>query len=728
MTIFNGIALIKVVEARDLRPTEWSKRFATNSKETALLDVYVNVDCDENHIGETLTRPKTSMPVWNENYETEVHDGHELEFTVFHDCALPPDDFVANCRIQFEDLKIGTKNDVWIDLEPHGKLHLLIELRGSLSEEVPKNNVGKGERVFRERTDAFNSRLRRGAMRRKIHEVTGHKFLALFLRQPTFCAHCKDFIWGIGKQGYQCQICTVVVHKRCHEQVIWKCPGSRINAIDELQTEAAKQGLGRFNINMPHRFTVHSYKRPTFCDHCGSMLYGLINQGLQCSVCKLNVHKRCQRNVANNCGINAKQMALELAQLGLTGDKMSIRCKKKPSIMSEDVCNEPNALLASALPTTTSMTQIVFKADIEKDEISQDQISDRKSSDNSTISSKTTAVTINDFTFIKVLGKGSFGKVMLAEHKSTDEIYAVKILKKDVILQDDDVECTMCEKRILSLAAKHPFLTAIHSCFQTIDRLFFVMEYVNGGDLMFQIQRARKFDEPRARFYAAEVTCALQFLHRNAVIYRDLKLDNILLDAEGHCRLADFGMCKEGITNSKLTSTFCGTPDYIAPEILEEMEYGVSVDWWALGVFMYEMMAGQPPFEADNEDELFEAILHDDVLYPIWLSKEAVNILKALMTKNPLKRLGCMQSQDGEDAIRSHPFFWDIDWEALETRRVKPPFKPKIKSKRDTSNFDTDFTKEEPILTPTEPAVFRTINQEEFHNFSFVNPDFTLNY
>ena len=184
-------------------------------------------------------------------------------------------------------------------------------------------------------------------------------------------------------------------------------------------------------------------------------------------------------------------------------------------------------------------------------------------------------------------------------------------------------------------------------------------------------------------------------------------MDNILLDSEGHCKIADFGMCKEGIVDNVTTNTFCGTPDYIAPEILQELPYGATVDWWALGVLMYEMMAGQPPFEADNEDDLFESILHDDVLYPVWLSKEAVSILKGVrssndrirhsiaifsklnfffclalkfMTKNPARRLGCVVSQGVEAAIRIHPFFKEIDWEALESRKVKPPFRPKIVS------------------------------------------------
>ncbi|XP_023215923.1 calcium-independent protein kinase C-like isoform X4 [Centruroides sculpturatus] len=739
MPNFTGTVKLKICEAVDLRPTEFSTRHANvvGKQQQMLIDPYVSIDVDEIHIDRSSTKQKTSKPIWNEYFTSEVHNAQLLGLTVFHDAAIPPDDFVANCTISFDELVNSAKEtgnaeaDIWIDLEPGGKLHVVIELQS-------QENASQKPKVFKER-QGLNRR--RGAMRRRVHQVNSHKFMATILRQPTFCSHCREFIWGLGKQGYQCQVCTCVVHKRCHEFVVTKCPGSRDTTADEFTAGS------RFNINMPHRFTVHNYKRPTFCDHCGSMLYGLFRQGLQCESCSMNVHKRCQKNVANNCGINPKQMAEILSVMGISGDKLS-RKKKKTSISES-----PNKLSqvtersrTSPLPSTTDpqpdLTSPHLETGTDKSNqmalripgitLSSDQNRDKSHTtigvhmddDHYNYESRPNRLGLEDFTFIKVLGKGSFGKVMLAEKKGTEDVYAVKVLKKDVILQDDDVDCTMTEKRILTLSAKHPFLTAIHCCFQTEDRLFFVMEYVNGGDLMFQIQKARKFDEPRARFYAAEVTLALMFLHRNGVIYRDLKLDNILLDSEGHCKIADFGMCKENIINGATTTTFCGTPDYIAPEILQELEYGPSVDWWALGVLMYEMMAGQPPFEADNEDDLFESILHDEVLYPVWLSKEAVSILKGFMTKNPAKRLGCIASQNGEQTILNHSFFKDMDWDALEARKVKPPFKPKIKTKRDVNNFDSDFTKEEPVLTPVNPEVLRNINQDEFAGFSFVNEDF----
>lgn len=734
MVYFNGSIKLKICEAADLKPTNFSTRFVQMgpSKAPPILDPYINIDIDEVFVARTSTKAKTMKPVWNEDFTTEVHNGQNVNLTVFHDSTIPPDEFVAICTISFDDIK--DKADIWVDLEPSGKVRVVIELSGSSSEEAIDTSgsavtmpakAEKKEKVFKEK-EGFR---RRGAMRRRVHQVNGHKFMAMFFPQPTFCSLCKDFMWGLCKQGYQCQVCTCVVHKRCHQHVVTKCPGSK-----EVENEVSGT---RFNINVPHRFNVHNYKRPTFCDHCGSLLYGLLKQGLQCDVCKMNIHKRCQRNVANNCGTNTRDMAQILQDMGITWDKINpSRRSKKPSIPGSESPNKS----AGVAHTRSYSSPIPIPPDQEGEEGSQcnpigekellghatnDHAGSRARSPSAERARSSDRFGLQHFNFIKVLGKGSFGKVMLAERKGTEDVFAVKVLKKDVIIQDDDVECTMTEKRILALSAKHPFLTALYCSFQTKERLYFVMEYVNGGDLMFQIQRARKFDEPRARFYAAEVTLALMFLHRHGIIYRDLKLDNILLDAEGHCKIADFGMCKEGMTESKLTQTFCGTPDYIAPEILQELEYDASVDWWALGVLMYEMMAGQPPFEADNEDDLFESILHDDVLYPVWLSKEAVSILKGFMTKNPAKRLGCVKSQGAEKAIFVHSFFHQkIDWEALEQRKVKPPFKPKIKSKVDANNFDRDFTSEEPVLTPVDPAVVKAINQEEFAGFSFVNPDY----
>ncbi|GFO42752.1 protein kinase c [Plakobranchus ocellatus] len=583
------------------------------------------------------------------------------------------------------------KREKCLDLTPKGRLQIQVRF-------YPENNEEDNEMIIAQKPQF----VRRGAMKQqKVHEVKGHQFIAKFFRSPTYCSFCTEFLWGLNKQGYQCQICNCAVHKKCHDKILGKCPG---NAKDSRETMMLTE---RFNINVPHRFKVNNYMSPTFCDHCGSMLFGLFRQGLKCEVCGINCHKKCKHFMPNLCGINQKLLAEALQQVRIS--------------------TIPNRSKVSPQSTRGSQGEPVEGE--EEEEESDDDSSYQQVWDVDEVPTSlpvappppTRRFRPEEFTFLRVLGKGSFGKVMLAELKENGKFFAIKALRKDIVLEDDDVECTMIEQRVLAIGCKHPFLTHLHSTFQNKSHLFFVMEYLNGGDLMFHIQLSGKFEFQRAQFYAAEITCGLQFLHRNGIIYRDLKLDNVMLDKDGHIKIADFGMCKEKIFGENKASTFCGTPDYIAPEIIKGHKYNASVDWWSFGVLLYEMLIGQSPFHGDDEDDLFHSILHDTPRYPHSTPREASTMMSLLFERNPHDRLGMPTCPAGP--ISSQPFFRNIDWEKLEARQLPPPFKPKIKNASDSSNFDSDFTAEKAQLTPPDSALLKTMNQHVFKHFSFTSQE-----
>ncbi|KAF7249858.1 Protein kinase C delta type [Varanus komodoensis] len=635
--------------------------------------------------GKTLIQKKPTMyPDWKSSFDAHIYEGRVIQIVLMKAAEEPLSEVTVGVSVLAERCKKGNgKAEFWLDLQPQGKV--LMAVQYFLEDGDCKQSLREDEG-----TVTIN---RRGAIKQaKIHHIKNHEFIATFFGQPTFCSVCKEFVWGLNKQGYRCRQCNAAIHKKCIDKIIGRCTGTAANSRD---TKFQKE---RFHIDMPHRFKVYNYMSPTFCDHCGSLLWGLVKQGLKCEECAMNVHHKCQKKVANLCGINQKLLAEALNQVSQRSNRKS----------------DPGSLENVGIYQDFDKKHKPYVGDV-ADSSEYDKLWEGRSL---TRPSSRRKFNMDSFIFHKVLGKGSFGKVLLAELKGKNEFFAVKALKKDVVLIDDDVECTMVEKRVLALAWENPFLTHLYCTFQTKDHLFFVMEFLNGGDLMFHIQDKGRFDLFRATFYGAEILCGLQFLHSKGIIYRDLKLDNVMLDKEGHIKIADFGMCKENVFGENKATTFCGTPDYIAPEILQGMKYTFSVDWWSFGVLLYEMLIGQSPFHGDDEDELFESIRVDTPHYPRWITKESKDILEKLFERDPAKRLGITGS------IRDHPFFKAINWTALEKREMEPPFKPKVKSANDYSNFDREFLSEKPRLSYSDKNLIDSMDQTAFAGFSFINPKF----
>uniref|UniRef100_A0A8C8D5Q4 Protein kinase C n=1 Tax=Oncorhynchus tshawytscha TaxID=74940 RepID=A0A8C8D5Q4_ONCTS len=623
--------------------------------------------------GKTLVQKKPTMfPAWKASFDAHIYEGRVLQVLLMKTAEEPLAEVTVGMSVLAERCKKANGHaEFWVDLQPSGKVMMAVQY--FLEGPPTKEEVG-GPTINR----------RRGAIKQaKIHEVKCHEFIATFFRQPTFCSVCREFVWGLNKQGYKCRQCNAAIHKKCIDKIIGRCTGTAANSRDTVFQKE------RFKIDMPHRFKNHNYMSPTFCDHCGSLLWGLVRQGLKCEDCAMNVHHKCQDKVANLCGINQKLLAEALTQV---------------SQVSEGADSDPD---------------IGVYQEVNRNSTTGLDVNDGHPYGRLWKGSSPHPPSHN-FVFHKVLGKGSFGKVLLAELKGQGEWFAVKALKKDVVLMDDDVECTMVEKRVLALAWDNPFLTHLYSTFQSKEHLFFVMEYLNGGDLMFHIQEKGRFDLYRATFYSAEIICGLQFLHSKGIIYRDLKLDNVMLDHSGHVKIADFGMCKENVFGESLATTFCGTPDYIAPEILLGQKYSFSVDWWSFGVLLYEMLIGQSPFHGDDEDELFESIRMDTPHYPRWITKETKDLMEKLFERDSTRRLGIV------DNIRVHPFFKTISWPALERREVEPPFRPKVKAPNDCSNFDREFLSEKPCLSHGDKNFMDSMDQSAFAGFSFINPEMEL--
>ena len=296
-------------------------------------------------------------------------------------------------------------------------------------------------------------------------------------------------------------------------------------------------------------------------------------------------------------------------------------------------------------------------------------LSKNEKNENSDIKENKEKIGPSNFICLALLGQGSFGEVYLVNKKYTNEYYAMKVLDKKKIEQQNIFKYAMTERNVLSII-NFPFIVKLNYAFQTKEKLFLLLDYCPGGDLSKQLLIQTRFSEPKAKFYICEITLAIGELHKHDIIFRDLKPDNIVIDQEGHAMLTDFGLSKEGVDDKRIAKSFCGSVAYLAPEMLNRTGHGKAVDWYLLGVVFFEMLVGLPPYFSNNQEQIFKNIDNAELIIPNFISKKGQNLIRSLLIKNPLERLG--SKNDVED-IKNHPYFDDIDWNKIYNREYMPP-------------------------------------------------------
>lgn len=669
-----------------------------------------NMDGDSIHIAQgKIDTPKS----------VRVHDSlSDLKPSPYH----PPSTSKPNQGSHICDIyrSIDTLEG-WLPVEPEGNAFIRVQahrLEAKERIEVPKM-------------------LRRQKQVRKVVLHIGHNFVPTPSYHVRKCTICKEFL--IGNIGYECVACKLCCHKKCKDEIFSACV-SRLNspsygANGELRKTEELYSWHRIR----HRFERYFVLSANWCGHCGCMMAIGRKASLKCPTCSIIIHTSCEPMVSNLCGLSAQ--FIRDAQIAMTAShkKSGVQLKSKstdavpaldlhppatgeqllgktPSIMSATAQVSSQEHVAQEEPKIITSDSIVGPTPEHKLKQKSEehfQVTAKKRASEKEPTSISTTTKLSDFVFISVIGRGNFGKVVLAGDIYTRDLYAIKILQKEFIIENDEVDSISAEKNVFITVNKrrHPFLTNLHSCFQTESYIYFVMEFVPGGDLMWHIQHQR-FSPEMSKFYAVEVLLALEFLHENRIIYRDLKLDNILLTLNGHIKLADYGLCKSGMSEKVTTTTFCGTPEFMAPEVLLDKPYTRAVDYWAYGVLLYEMFFGLSPFQGDSEDEIFKEIIEKEIDYTPEIDPTAESLLRKLLVRSPNRRLG--SGPKGVKEIKRHPYFKDVVWGDYYELKVEPLFKPKQSSRTDVTNFDTEFTTESPVpdkpkrkLTPAEQAVFK---------------------